>query len=184
MDLHTLAAAAPAAGWALHSGVLVRRLAAARRDPLTGLHTRAGWTARAERLIRRHPSTAAVLLVDLDDFKALNDTRGHAAGDLVLASAASRLVAWCTRHGIAGRLGGDEFVAAVPALDGAALTDLHDALHNPVPHHGSVLPLAASIGVCHVADLDLPALTDALAAADAAMYAAKGHGRRGPDFTR
>ncbi|MFF7380686.1 diguanylate cyclase domain-containing protein [Streptomyces massasporeus] len=83
MDLHIAASIVPLLGWAVHGGILTRRLACARRDPLTGLPTRAGWTARAEHLIRRHPN-AAVLLVDLDQFKTLNDTHGHASGDAAL----------------------------------------------------------------------------------------------------
>ncbi|WP_030171064.1 GGDEF domain-containing protein [Streptomyces sp. NRRL S-813] len=178
MDLQTAAGIVPLLGWAVHGGILTRRLATARRDPLTGLHTRAGWTARAEHLIRRHP-TAAVLLVDLDHFKALNDTHGHPAGDAALIATADRLRTWCGHNGTAGRLGGDEFVAVVHDLAAADLDALTAALHQPVHHAGTCLPLAASVGVCHLADLPLPLLTDALAAADAAMYAAKGRGRRG-----
>ncbi|MFE1016600.1 GGDEF domain-containing protein [Streptomyces sp. NPDC058794] len=116
MDPQTAATLLPLLGWALHGSVLTRRLASARRDPLTGLHTRAGWTARAEHCIRRHPR-AAVLLVDLDHFKTLNDTHGHAAGDAALIATAHRLSNWCGRHGTAGRLGGDEFVAVIRDLD-------------------------------------------------------------------
>ncbi|WP_086741671.1 GGDEF domain-containing protein [Streptomyces glaucescens] len=178
MDTHVIAAGLPALGWALHSGLLVRRISTARRDPLTGLHTRAGWTARAEHLLARHPN-ALVVLVDLDDFKAINDTHGHASGDAVLTATAGRLAAWCGRHGLAARLGGDEFAAVVtdpartPGLDA-----LQAALDQPVEHNGRVLPVSASVGPCHRSHLPVPALTDALSAADAAMYAAKGHGRR------
>ncbi|WP_432745398.1 GGDEF domain-containing protein [Streptomyces sp. JH002] len=177
MDLPALAAAVPLAGWALHSSVLTHRLNSARRDPLTGLHTRAGWTARAERLVRR--PAALVLLVDLDGFKLLNDHYGHPAGDAALTAAAFRLSAWCGQHGIAGRLGGDEFVAVLTDLNRTpGLTSLTSALHTPVPYGDLLLPLAASIGTCAVADLPVPTLTDALAAADASMYAAKGHSSR------
>ncbi|MEU2606240.1 GGDEF domain-containing protein [Streptomyces albus] len=179
MDLHPFAAVTgPALVWAVHTGWLSRRLAAARRDPLTGLLTRAGWTARAERLLRRHPGTATVLLIDLDGFKGINDTHGHAAGDLALTAAAERLAAWSSRQGLAGRLGGDEFVALVHDTDDNRLADLHRALHEPVLYLGTPLPLAASIGVCHVADLDRPVLADALAVADAHMYEIKGRHRR------
>ncbi|MGW3451476.1 GGDEF domain-containing protein [Streptomyces sp. NPDC001076] len=173
-----VAAALPALGWAVHGGLLLRRLATARRDPLTGLHTRAGWTTRAEHLLTRHPS-ALVLLIDLDDFKNINDTHGHAAGDTVLTATARRLRDWCGRHGIAARLGGDEFAAIVtdPAHT-TGPTALHTALARPVAHDGHLLPVSASVGFCHRTDLTIPALTDALSAADAAMYAAKGHGRR------
>ncbi|MFG2473643.1 GGDEF domain-containing protein [Streptomyces fagopyri] len=180
MDTHALALALPLIGWAAHSGLLTQRLAAARRDPLTGLRTRAGWTARAQRAIRRHRD-ALVLLIDLDDFKSLNDTHGHAAGDTALVVTASRLAAWCGRHGIAGRLGGDEFVAVTTRPHGEASTgELIRDLNRPFTHHGQILPLAASVGVCHLTDLPHRALPEALTAADAAMYAAKGHsGRRG-----
>ncbi|MFJ4421439.1 GGDEF domain-containing protein [Streptomyces bobili] len=173
-----IAAALPALGWAVHGGLLARRLATARRDPLTGLHTRAGWTARAEHLLTRHPA-ALVLLVDLDDFKAVNDTHGHAAGDAVLTATARRLRDWCGRHGIAARLGGDEFAAIVTdTAHTPGLAALRTALARPVPHDGSLLPVSASVGSCHRTDLPVPTLTDALTAADAAMYAVKGHGRR------
>ncbi|MFF0556515.1 GGDEF domain-containing protein [Streptomyces sp. NPDC004266] len=178
MDTYTMAAAGlPALGWALHGGLLARRLATARRDPLTGLHTRAGWTTRAERLLAKH-SGALVLLVDLDDFKAINDTHGHAAGDTVLTATADRLSNWCGRHGVAARLGGDEFAAIVTDLGAVNLFDLWSALDSPVTHQGHVLPVSASVGCCSPGDLPVPTLTDALSAADAAMYAAKGHGRR------
>ncbi|MGR4882136.1 GGDEF domain-containing protein [Streptomyces sp. LARHCF249] len=177
MDTHVIAAGLPALGWALHGGMLWHRLSTARRDPLTGLHTRAGWTARAERLIARHPA-AFVLLVDLDDFKAINDTHGHAAGDAVLTATAQRLSSWCGRHGIAARLGGDEFAAVITNLGAASLFDLWSALDTPVTHNEHVVPVSASVGSCSLDALPVPTLTDALSAADAEMYAAKGHGRR------
>ncbi|MET9471045.1 GGDEF domain-containing protein [Streptomyces sp. NPDC002922] len=178
MDLQAAALALPAVGWAVHSGFLARRLATARRDPLTGLHTRAGWTARAERLISRTPD-ALVLLLDLDDFKAINDTHGHAAGDVVLIATAARLTAWCGRNGLAARLGGDEFTAIVTHSHRATgLAALTAALRHPVPYRGCLLPVSASVGSCRIADLPVATLSDALATADAAMYAAKGHGRR------
>ncbi|MFB7370241.1 GGDEF domain-containing protein [Streptomyces sp. NPDC056222] len=179
MDTYTIAAAGlPALGWALHGGMLWRRLATARRDPLTGLHTRAGWTARAERLIAKQHPGALVLLVDLDDFKAINDTHGHAAGDAVLTATAQRLSNWCGHHGIAARLGGDEFAAIITNLGAANLFDLWSALDQPVTHNGHVIPVSASVGHCAPDHLPVPTLTDALSAADASMYAAKGHGRR------
>jgi diguanylate cyclase (GGDEF)-like protein len=173
-----IAAALPALGWVLHGSLLLRRLATARRDPLTGLHTRAGFTTRAEHLLAKHP-TALVALIDLDDFKAINDTHGHAAGDAVLTATARRLRNWCGSHGIAARLGGDEFVAIVtdPAHT-PGTTALQAALCRPVAFGGCLLPVSASVGLCHRTDLPVPALTDALSAADAGMYAAKGHGRR------
>ncbi len=77
------------------------------------------------------------------------------------------------------RLGGDEFVAVVQDLAAADLDALTVELHRPLSYNGVSLPLAASVGVCRLAELPVPLLTDALAAADAAMYEAKGRGRRG-----
>ncbi|MER7906697.1 diguanylate cyclase (GGDEF)-like protein [Streptomyces griseus] len=178
MDTQALALALPLIGWASHTALLTHRLATARRDPLTGLRTRAGWTALAERVIRRHRD-AVVLLLDLDDFKNLNDTHGHAAGDVALAVTAERLAAWCGRNGIAGRLGGDEFVAI--ARHTPDLESLQAALNQPVAYGGHRLPVFVSVGSCHVKDLPVRSLSDALATADSAMYGAKGSsGRRGP----
>ncbi|WP_377271658.1 GGDEF domain-containing protein [Peterkaempfera sp. SMS 1(5)a] len=170
-----LAASLPLAGWAATTTVLTRRLDAARRDPLTGLATRDAFTAHATRLITRRP--VLVLLVDLDGFKALNDTRGHAAGDAVLAHTAHRLRAAVGTRGAAGRFGGDEFTAALPTdPDDAlhALASLHYQLTEPTPYDGELLPVGASVGG-YLATLGTT-LADALTAADAAMYAAKRNG--------
>ncbi|MFD6277162.1 diguanylate cyclase domain-containing protein [Streptomyces sp. NPDC060209] len=85
----------------------------------------------------------------------------------------------CSGHGIAARLGGDEFAAIItdPANIPCATT-LNEALHRPVTYRGLVIPVAASVGFCHLRDLPVRTLTDALCAADAAMYAVKGRGRR------
>lgn len=125
----------------------------------------------------RHPD-AVVLLLDLDDFKHLNDSHGHAAGDFALVVTAERLSAWCGRHGIAGRLGGDEFVAI--ARQAPNLDSLPHALRQPIAYAGHRLPVSVSVGSCQVKDLPVRSLSDALATADCAMYAAKGTaGRRG-----
>ncbi|MFF2744956.1 GGDEF domain-containing protein [Kitasatospora sp. NPDC058048] len=177
MDVPTiLAAGVPLIGWTTHGTWLSQRLATARRDPLTGLHTRDGFTARAHRLTQRHPDRASVLLIDLDDFKATNDTYGHAAGDAVITATAVRLSAWYGRPGIAARLGGDEFAAAVLNAP-ARLPDLRAALNQPVPYAGFTLPASASVGICPVAELPVASLTDALASADRDMYAHKRDGR-------
>jgi len=177
------AAALPLAGWALHARRLHRRLDTARRDPLTGLYGRDAFTRAATRLIDRSP-LALVVLVDLDDFKDLNDAMGHAAGDTVLARTAARLDGWAT-IGVAGRFGGDEFVAVLPLTGDAdgwdsaneELADLHQSLTTPVPHDGDGLRVGASVGG-YLATPDVP-LSAALTAADTAMYAAK-RGGGGP----
>ncbi|GAA1199580.1 diguanylate cyclase (GGDEF)-like protein [Kitasatospora gansuensis] len=175
MDLapYLAAVGVPLLGWSAHTTWLTRRLATARRDPLTGLLTRDGFTSRAERLIRSRAGRTTVLLIDLDDFKHVNDTYGHAAGDAVLAATADRLAAWCGSAGVAARLGGDEFAAIVVDSD-ERLADLHAALHEPVPFKGQLLDVGASTGASHPAAL---LLTEALSAADRDMYTRKPDGR-------
>ncbi|WP_035847566.1 GGDEF domain-containing protein [Kitasatospora azatica] len=170
MDLAPLlAAGVPLLGWTTHGTWLARRLAISRRDPLTGLLTRDGFTTRAERLIRKHPDRITVLLVDVDDFKAVNDTHGHSIGDAVLATTAGRLTRWCGSAGLVARLGGDEF--AVVVLDAADRVDqLRTALTAPVPFGQQLISVSASVGASHSAAL---LLTDALSAADRDMYAHK-----------
>lgn len=171
---HLAAASVLAAGWGTHATALRHRLERARRDPLTGLHTRDAFTRRATRLLASG-GPVLVVLVDLDRFKPLNDTHGHAAGDAVLAAAAARLSAWAAPHGATGRLGGDEFAAALPAHGdpGAALAALHHALTRPVHYAGHALSVGASIG----ATLTAPGapLPQTLSVADGAMYTAKAH---------
>ncbi|MFE4056674.1 GGDEF domain-containing protein [Streptomyces sp. NPDC059096] len=167
-----------ASGWTADHWVLHRRLSGARRDPLSGLLTRAGWTTRALRAVRR--TRSAVLLIDLDGFKAVNDRHGHQAGDRIIAETGARLTAWCGSGEVAGRLGGDEFAVAV-AADGleVRLTALRAQLARPVVHDGQLLRVGASIGVALLDDQPEPTLSAALHAADKAMYREKGRSRRG-----
>ncbi|MFE9679412.1 diguanylate cyclase domain-containing protein [Streptomyces sp. NPDC006259] len=101
-------AAVPLTGWAVHAVALHKQLAATRRDPLTGLLRRDSYTARARRLLARRDDLA-VVMIDQDHFKAVNDDFGHPAGDAVLAATAARLTAWAGPRAAVGRLGGDEF---------------------------------------------------------------------------
>ncbi|CUW28055.1 putative diguanylate cyclase YegE [Streptomyces reticuli] len=186
-DLLTIVSAAGplAGGWGIHGLWMRRRLSAARRDPLSGLWTRAPSERRAARVLAHHQHVV-VVLVDLDGFKALNDTFGHAAGDAVIrATAASLNDALTSRPGaVAARLGGDEFTAVVPLPDPFSLPwllrGLHGALTAPFRHGGRDLTVGASIGAALSSDLTpeprqagpqtLPVL---LRLADEAMYAAK-----------
>ncbi|EMF00477.1 PAS/PAC sensor-containing diguanylate cyclase [Streptomyces mobaraensis NBRC 13819 = DSM 40847] len=169
--------AAPTLGWAAHALVLARRLRTARTDPLTGLMRREEFTARAPRAVR-HPQ-AAVLLLDLNGFKQINDTHGHAVGDQVLAAVGRRLAAWCaSRGGFAARLGGDEFTAVVRLAPDADLDEeltygLSARLSAPLDAGTVTLSPRASIGLCHTAHRPGAALSELLRAADEAMYTAK-----------
>ncbi|WP_440581131.1 GGDEF domain-containing protein [Streptomyces sp. PT19] len=174
--------AVPLTGWTVHAVSLHRKLAAARRDPLTGLLGRDGYTTRARQITDRHGDNALVVLVDLDHFKEINDgPGGHAAGDRVLAATAQRLTAWAGSRGIAGRLGGDEFAVAVrvaPARRELRLAQLVTLLAQPVEVDGGALvDVAASVGAASPDVLGTTDLSVLQRAADAAMYAGKHTGR-------
>ncbi|MFE2823479.1 GGDEF domain-containing protein [Streptomyces sp. NPDC059271] len=174
--------ALPLTGWTVHAVSLHRKLTAARRDPLTGLHGRDGYTAHAQQIINRHGSGSLVVLVDLDHFKKINDgPGGHATGDRVLAATAQRLTAWAGPRGAVGRLGGDEFAATVripAARREARLAELTDLLGEPVDVDGGrLVDVAASIGAASPDILGTTDLCLLQRAADAAMYAGKHSGR-------
>ncbi|MFD3909083.1 GGDEF domain-containing protein [Streptomyces californicus] len=173
--------ALPLAGWALHAIALHQRLAATKRDPLTGLLRRDTYTTRARRLLTRHGDDLAVLMVDADHFKAVNDTLGHAAGDAVLQAFGTRLTTWAGPRAAVGRLGGDEFalVLHLPAQHRTRrLQQLARMLHTPVTlHSGHTVDVAASIGVATPDTLGTRDLTTLQRAADAALYQGKHTGR-------
>ncbi|MEV6841375.1 GGDEF domain-containing protein [Streptomyces sp. NPDC051133] len=173
-------AAVPLTGWAVHAVTLHRQLAATRRDPLTGLLRRDSYTARARRLLARGDDLA-VVMVDQDHFKAVNDDFGHPAGDAVLAATAARLTAWAGPRASIGRLGGDEFAVAVqvPAasLD-QRLAQLVRMLHTPVVlEDGRTVDVAASVGAATPDVIGSRDLSLLQRAADAALYDGKHSGR-------
>jgi len=152
-------------------------------DMVTGLPNRAlladrlaQETARA----RRGSLGFAVLLFDLDGFKSVNDTWGHAAGDRVLALVAERARKCVRASDTVGRLGGDEFLAILPetSLDGAigVATKLREALAEPYALDNATARLSASIGISLYPDHGL-APQQLQRAADAALYRAKREGR-------
>ncbi|MEU7088076.1 GGDEF domain-containing protein [Streptomyces achromogenes] len=172
-------AAVPLSGWAVHAVTLHRQLAATRHDPLTGLLRRDSYTARARRLLARHDDLA-VVMVDQDHFKAVNDDFGHPAGDTVLVATAARLTAWAGPRASVGRLGGDEFVVVpvpVTRLE-QRLAQLVRMLHTPVVlDDGRTVDVAASVGAASTGVLGTRDLTVLQRAADAALYDGK-HPRR------
>ncbi|MFJ3817798.1 GGDEF domain-containing protein [Streptomyces sp. NPDC090056] len=174
-------AAVPLTGWAVHATALHRRLAATKRDPLTGLLRRDAYTHRARRLLARHGDTTTVVMVDADKFKAINDQLGHAAGDTVLAAFGTRLTTWAGPAAAVGRLGGDEFalVLELPADRCVQrLEQLVRMLHTPVVlDDGRVVDVAASVGAATPAAVGSRDLSLLQRAADAALYDGKHTGR-------
>ncbi|KAA2236891.1 GGDEF domain-containing protein [Salinarimonas soli] len=156
--------------------------ALAYEDPLTGVCNRRGFgrdLARALAYRARYGTPVAVILIDLDGFKRVNDTYGHGTGDRALAHVASLLRAHVRASDTIGRLGGDEFGLVVWQIEPAAAAAKAASLEaivaaTPLPHGDGVLPLAISAGVSQIEPDDTP--ESILARADAAMYARK-HGR-------
>ena len=132
-------------------------------------------------LMARHRTPFALLLIDLDYFKQVNDTMGHDAGDAVLVAVARRLGEAVRETDRVARLGGDEFAVLMPDLvDAAAIAEvcsrIRESVRRPIHHAQSPLHVDASIGVaCAPRDAATP---DALyKAADLALYEAKATGR-------
>ncbi|MEV7248437.1 GGDEF domain-containing protein [Streptomyces cyaneofuscatus] len=173
--LTALATAGPlAAGWSVHTVWLRRSLRTARRDPLTGLRTRDGFTRGATALLK--DPRAVVVLADVDHFKQINDQYGHAAGDALLKATADRLVHYVGRTGVAGRLGGDEFAAVVIDTHGTIadlFAVLHGVLARPADGMNPAVRTTVSLGWVRAADHPGEDLSGLLRRADEAMYAAK-----------
>jgi diguanylate cyclase (GGDEF)-like protein len=154
-------------------------------DPLTGLANRRFLYENARHLVasaKRSQKPMAVLIVDLDDFKAVNDTHGHAAGDAVLVTAAERMKQLLRESDVIARFGGDEFVIVLGQVDNAAAAHevasrVVDSLSQPVPlAGGETARIGASVGVAMCCAGE-ETLNDLLKKADAALYAAKRDGK-------
>ena len=149
-------------------------------DPLTGLANRALFRDRVSHalaLAQRRGSPVTVLYLDLDDFKNVNDSLGHAEGDRLLIAAAERFLACARTADTVARLGGDEFAILIEGGDaGEGLPDrLAAAMSHPFSLSGNQLRVTASIGVATAGTGD--SADDLLRNADMAMYAAKRHGK-------
>jgi diguanylate cyclase (GGDEF)-like protein/PAS domain S-box-containing protein len=149
----------------------IRRLAY--HDPLTGLANRMHFGAELRTAVATEPAVA-LLFVDLDEFKLVNDTFGHAAGDELLRAVGGRLVA-AAGDGIVGRHGGDEFLVLLrdgPAAAQAAAADVTRRLSEPFSIAGHAVRIRASVG-CACFPADARDADGLLHAADAAMYRVK-----------
>src|SRR5829696_3343727 len=151
-------------------------------DGLTGLANRTLFTERVEHaLAGSAPGDLAVLFIDLDDFKHVNDSLGHAAGDQLLVAAARRLQGCLRPTDVAARLGGDEFAVLLDRVTDAEAAAtvagrVLDTLHQPFGLNGRTIPIKASLGVA----TGRPGTDEAdelLRNADVAMYAAKAGGK-------
>jgi diguanylate cyclase (GGDEF)-like protein/PAS domain S-box-containing protein len=153
-------------------------------DPLTGLANRVLLRDHLERAIARHgraPGTVALLFVDLDDFKQVNDQFGHAAGDQILCQVSERLREAVRADDVVGRQSGDEFAVLLDRVLGedeavVAAERILRELRRPFQLGGRVVVVGGSIGIA-VASEHWTTAEDLLIQADAAMYAAKRAGK-------
>jgi two-component system cell cycle response regulator len=148
-----------------------------REDALTGLSNRRAILTQLAGMVsaaRRHGHPLSVAILDLDHFKRINDTHGHAAGDKVLVTAAHALGAHLRAEDQLGRLGGEEFLVLLPDTDGMAARHVAEKLRAEVAAAPTEVRVTVSIGV---ATWDGEAPEDLLHRADEALYAAKQAGR-------
>jgi diguanylate cyclase (GGDEF)-like protein/PAS domain S-box-containing protein len=161
----------------------------ANHDMLTGLTNRRAFAAELSRHMareRRYGGESSLLMIDLDGFKEINDTLGHAAGDLVLQAVAYRISERMRDTDLVARLGGDEFAALLPSTPRAGAEVLAIDVVQTVRElqvdigDGRLAGVTASVGVASTSELPDEADEDTLlAVADAAMYEAKRTGRDG-----
>ena len=152
-------------------------------DALTGLANRVLFSDRLEHALRRcgEGESVGVLFIDLDDFKTVNDSLGHAVGDAVLVTAAERLRTIVRPADTVARLGGDEFAILVESVVSPADVErmaerLIDAIEEPAEQHGHELRAQASVGIVF-AEGGTATSEELLRNADVAMYAAKTAGK-------
>lgn len=151
-------------------------------DVMTGLANRSQFQSRLASLEENapgEPQVGAMMLVDLDGFKSVNDTFGHTVGDACLTRSAERLRIACAGAELVARIGGDEFAVLLGTdLDRADVAriarEVVEALGRPMDQEGKRLGLGASVGVAFTADC---AESDLFTMADTALYAAKASGK-------
>ncbi|XLZ72461.1 bifunctional diguanylate cyclase/phosphodiesterase [Massilia sp. SR12] len=174
----------------LQAEIVERRQAEARvhhmayHDSLTGLPNRALLADRLDRAMlaaQRSERRLAVMFLDLDRFKTINDSLGHMTGDALLKEVGERLVAAVRASDTVARLGGDEFVVLLPGIRNTEESShvaqkIIDALSEPIPLEGRLLHITPSIGICTYPD-DGNDVASLMRNADAAMYHAKASGR-------
>jgi two-component system, cell cycle response regulator len=194
-----------------HSGELLARVAVGRRivqlhseiqeknrlleelaltDSLTGLPNRRAvedWAVRQFSGAARHGFPFWVVMADLDFFKSVNDTCGHAAGDAVLKTFAAQLRASTRASDICGRIGGEEFVIVLTHIEESNVQVVIERIRQQLvgtgfAFGGGHLTVTASFGISGLRGRDIPGFAHLLREADAALYAAKRAGRDRMEF--
>ena len=160
-------------------------------DPLTGMHNRASLHDLLQQSLtqaERGARALALMLIDLDNFKTINDTLGHQAGDQLLVVIAGRLAQTIRHSDFGARFGGDEFVIVLPEIDAPidaanVAEKIIAAVGEPCTIAGHELRCTPSIGICVYPD-DAVNADELIAKADVAMYHAKSSGRGNYQFFR
>src|SRR6202167_5876101 len=159
-------------------------------DPLTETLNQRGFERELKRslaYVKRYGVSAALIYIDLDEFKPVNDRHGHAAGDAVLKAIAAALIRHVRASDVVARIGGDEFAVLLWNVSSAAAAAKADALEaavysTEVRWAASTFAVGASAGGALLGRLDTPA--EAMARADAAMYARKAERKEGAPAKR
>lgn len=163
----------------------------AMKDPLTGLYNRRHLAERLDgelAYVQRHGGSMSVLMVDIDRFKAVNDTHGHAVGDEVLRAVAQQLAGVMRREDVLARYGGEEFLIIARGIDQSGAMAFGERVREAmngvtVPAEGGE-PMTVSVGIAHASghrSVDGQLLVQL---ADAALYAAKAGGRNRVELRR
>jgi len=168
--------------------LVVKLLHSSRRDALTGLFNRRALDEEMQRTWQRHlriHEPFAVLLADIDHFKTINDTHGHAAGDRVLASVARILQSHARGTDVVGRIGGEEFLVVLPSASLQEAQRFAERLRHLVEGQsirfgGNTLRVTISVGIARVYEDDV-SIEAVVARADGALYRAKAAGRNRVD---
>ena len=156
----------------------------ANHDALTGLPNRKLFRDRLNQALRRaerYSDGVALLYIDLDGFKPINDSLGHQMGDLVLQVVSNRLLDVVRASDTVARLGGDEFVVLLPSCEATAHAErvaekIITSINNVIDGHGKEIFITSSIGIAHCRE-DIPNADELIKRADMAMYHAKGAGK-------
>ncbi|NCO00750.1 MAG: GGDEF domain-containing protein [Epsilonproteobacteria bacterium] len=158
----------------------------ARVDEMTGIANRRAFLEQGEKIIqnsKRYQTPFSLVIMDIDHFKNINDTYGHAAGDLVLVSLVKEISSSIRDTDFFARVGGEEFVLLLPHTTAELATEKTKALLKKiemleVPYKESVLKITVSMGICEFTQHE-DTIYSLLSKADQALYYVKGHGRNG-----
>lgn len=183
-ELKDLVAAARLAGIVMERDQVQKRIhRLAYTDELTGLASRASFIQHLEEITKtsvRHSRHYGLLYIDLDDFKSVNDSLGHDAGDVLLKAIAQRLLNTCRESDFVARLGGDEFCILIEEVEEDYAANVAkrclEAISQPIEVYSRKLMPACSIGIAYFPD-DATDSSALLKAADISLYTAKANGK-------